>query len=120
MPRPRKWKRVCNMPKVNTFGPCIEDNDITGAIQMTVEEFETIRLIDHEGLNQEQCSEIMGIGRSTVQRLYEKARRKIADSIVNGKVLKIEGGDYRVCSDLESGNACEKCIRNRYRRGRNI
>lgn len=72
---------------------------------MTVEEYETIRLIDLEGLTQEECSEIMEVARTTVQRIYNDARRKLADSLVNGAVLKIEGGDYRLC-ESEPYNRC--------------
>ena len=116
MARPRKRKRVCTMPNINTFGPYM-DNTIDDFIAMSVEEFETIRLIDYEGFTQEECGEFMGVGRSTVQRLYEAARAKIADSMVNGKMLKIEGGDYSLCSQLEETDRCGRCYRNR-RRGR--
>lgn len=103
MARPRKWRRVCCLPNYNTFGP--EDTSETKAyIYMTVEEYETIRLMDLEGLNQEETSKLMGVARSTIQRIYDDARKKIADSLVNGKVLKIEGGDYKLCSD--SGEVC--------------
>ena len=50
-----------------------------------------------EGLEQEECAERMDVARSTVQRMYSEAKRKVADSIVNGKVLRIEGGDYILC-----------------------
>ena len=110
------------MPAIDAFGPYMDD--ITDDyINMTVEEYETIRHIDHEGFTQAECAEFMEIGRSTVQRLYEIARQKIADSIVNGKVLKIEGGHYRLCNQLEEDERCGRCYRNRRRfrggRGRN-
>ncbi|QEK11529.1 DUF134 domain-containing protein [Crassaminicella thermophila] len=120
MSRPRKWRRICNMPKIDVFGPCIRDININETIQMTLEEFETIRLIDYEGLSQEECGQIMGVARSTIQRIYNDARKKIADSIINGKYLKIKGGNYKLCDEIEGMNICKGCVRKRHRGGRNI
>ncbi|MFQ8735491.1 MAG: DUF134 domain-containing protein [Bilophila wadsworthia] len=61
MPRPRKWRRVCRLPQNTLFGPLAGIDD--GTIVMTVEEYETIRLIDLEGLNQEACAERMHVAR---------------------------------------------------------
>lgn len=121
MVRPRKWRRVCTLPEVNEFGPLNFLKEINELITMTVEEYETIRLMDLEWLNQEQCAEAMGVARSTVQRIYDDARKKIADSLVNGKMLKIEGGDYKLCSDFNDRENCIGCVcgRHRYRCGRN-
>jgi len=71
---------------------------------MSVEEYETVRLIDLEGLKQEECAEHMKIARTTVQKIYDDARKKIADAIVNGKKLVINGGDYMLCDG--SGYFC--------------
>ena len=65
MPRPRKWRRVCRLPQNTLFGPLAGIDD--GTIVMTVEEYETIRLIDLEGLNQEACAERMHVARTTAQ-----------------------------------------------------
>jgi predicted DNA-binding protein (UPF0251 family) len=61
-----------------------------------VDEFEAIRLKDTDGLEQEQSAQRMNISQPTFHRLYLEARRKIADVIVNGKALKIQGGDYEI------------------------
>lgn len=76
---------------------------------MTVEEYETIRLIDLEGLNQEACAERMHVARTTAQSMYRLARQKLADCLVNGRTLLIEGGDYRICDAFES--VCPHCPR---------
>ena len=63
---------------------------------MALDEFETIRLLDREGMTQEQCAERMGVARTTVTAIYESARRKIAEALVDGKQLLIRGGNYRL------------------------
>ena len=120
MVRPRKWRRVCSLPKVYKFGPIDISKDVSESIIMTVEEYETIRIMDLEGLNQEKCADAMGVARSTVQRIYDDARKKIADSLINGKILKIEGGDYKLCSDFGDKENCDGCTCNRHRHGRNM
>ena len=118
MPRPRKQRKVCDLPEINTFGPINNSKDIEEYISLTVEEYEVIRLMDLEGLNQEETAKVMEVARSTIQRIYDGARKKMADSLVNGKVLKIEGGDYKLCSELEEKKQCENCICHRHRHGR--
>lgn len=83
---------------------------------MTVDEYEAVRLIDLEGLTQEECAKQMNIARSTVQGIYIKARKKTAESLVNGKTLLIEGGEYRLCEGLGNGcgRSCQRHRRNRH------
>lgn len=119
MPRPKKQRNVCILPKNNTFGPINDFKDVEEYISLTVEEYETIRLMDLEGLNQEESANLMGVARSTIQRIYDGARKKMADSLVNGKAMKIEGGDYKLCSEYEERGKCEKCICQRHRYGCN-
>ena len=109
MPRPRKWRRVCRLPQNTLFGPLAGIGD--GTIVMTVEEYETIRLIDLEGLNQEACAERMHVARTTAQAMYRNARHKIADCLVNSRRLIIEGGDYLVCNAREMTCGCPHCRR---------
>ncbi len=104
MPRPVKWRKVCSMPSNSKFGPMDAKVDHKTHINMTIDEYETIRLIDLEGLNQEECSKQMNVARTTVQGIYNEARKKIADSIVNGKPLWIGGGEYKLCEG--TGNSC--------------
>ena len=95
MPRPIKWRNVCCLPKNNKFGPLNCSNSEESALTMTVDEYETIRLIDLEGFTQ--------VARTTVQGIYIEARRKLAESLVNGKVLFINGGEYKLCDGLGGG-----------------
>ncbi|MFO7611372.1 MAG: DUF134 domain-containing protein [Clostridia bacterium] len=114
MPRPRKWRKVCCLPESTTFGPMDSDNRAEGSVVMTIDEYETIRLIDYEGMTQEECSTNMNVARTTVQRIYNDARRKISESIVEGKIISIEGGDYTLYSESEQmyGRGC--CRRHRF------
>ncbi|MBA1336984.1 MAG: hypothetical protein HPY66_3420 [Firmicutes bacterium] len=81
---------------------------------MTVEEYETIRLIDLEGLTQEECADRMDVARTTVQRIYNDARKKLAEALVNGNVLKIEGGNYKLCDEREQVYGCGRRRRHRF------
>ena len=65
-------------------------------VVLTMEEFESIRLMDHEGLKQTESAGKMKVSQPTFQRIYESARKKVADAIVNGKAIRIEGGHYRM------------------------
>lgn len=117
MPRPIKWRRVCCLPQSSRFGPLDTGTDSEEMITMTVDEYETIRLIDLEGLTQEECALQMNVARTTVQRIYDTARNKLADSLVNAKVLWIDGGEYRICESEFCRNGrrrhcCGKAFRN--------
>ena len=76
------------------------------AVELTLEEYETIRLIDWLDCTQEQCADQMEVARTTVQAVYNSARKKLADCLVNGKRLEIRGGNYQLCPD--GGNCCGK------------
>ncbi|HWP80647.1 MAG TPA: DUF134 domain-containing protein [Candidatus Acidoferrum sp.] len=107
MPRPRKFRRVCSSPACTRFSP---PDGRRGQVDMTVDEYEVIRLIDLEALTQEQCALQMGVARTTVQAIYAAARKKLARCIVEGRALVIGGGDVRYCE--HGGGACGRgCCR---------
>ena len=111
MPRPRKCRKVCCLPKHNSFGAINNSDEDIKIIIMTIDEYETIRLIDLEGMMQEECAKKMNVARTTVQKIYNEARLKLAKSLVNGDLLKIEGGDYKLCEEnqnLFTGKRCNK------------
>jgi len=116
MPRPRKWRTVCCLPQVNEFVPAGAARCPHDPVVMTVDEYETIRLIDNENFSQEECSGYMDIARTTVQQIYNNARKKIALALVEGPALRIEGGDYRLCDGSAPHPGCGGC--RRHRRGR--
>ena len=96
MPRPRLCRRVGFRPKVTHFKPAgIRIADLNESI-LALDEFESVRLKDLEGLEQEECAKRMNISQPTFHRLVLAARKKIADAIVNGKAIKIEGGVFEM------------------------
>ena len=110
MPRPVKCRKVCHFPNVLEFLPA-DDTEKKTPIVLTVDEYETIRLLDKKGYSQEQCAESMQIARTTVQRIYEIARKKIADALIDGHPLRIEGGDFRICDGQSSNCSFGGCYK---------
>ena len=99
MPRPPRCRRICSAPRVERFCPC--DVAESAPILLTLDEYEVIRLVDLKQQTHEQCAAQMDISRSTVQEIYENARRKLAACLVYGKPLHITGGNVRICSGQE-------------------
>lgn len=113
MPRPKKCRKVCCLPRINEFIPAQAETNHEQEVIVSVDEYETVRLIDHEGFSQEECSRYMKIARTTVQQIYDSTRKKIAHSLVEGLPLKIEGGDYRLCDGKEDYCGCGGCLKHR-------
>ena len=105
MPRKQRCRWIEGYPDHWEFSP--EELSNKEPVVMTLDEFETIRLLDREGLTQEQCAEKMGIARTTVTAIYESARRKVAYALVDGKQLLIRGGNYRL-NDQGTENIIQK------------
>ena len=108
MARPKISRRVRAEPNVTYFKPAgVRLTDLEESV-LTVDEFEAVRLSDLEGLNQEDCAKRMRISQPTFHRLIVSARKKIADSVVNGKAIKIEGGNYKLVRRM--GDCfCQSC-----------
>lgn len=115
MARPRKCRKVCQLPEHMEFGPLNVVSKEEPLI-LSVDEYETIRIIDKEGFSQEECGEYMKIARTTVQQIYTQARYKISLALVNGRPLRIQGGDYQLCDGEEEFCDCGGCLKHRLRR----
>ncbi|HEY50603.1 MAG TPA: DUF134 domain-containing protein, partial [Dehalococcoidia bacterium] len=98
MARPPKCRRVAFLPGVTYFKPAGMPLSSLGEVQLSVEEAEAIRLKDLEGLGQEAGAERMSISRPTFQRVLASARQKMADALLNGKAIRIEGGSFEMAS----------------------
>lgn len=95
MVKPRKKRNVLYPPWMHYFKPHGHRPFEPGLeVILTIDEYESIRLADHENLKQEEAAKRMNISRPTFTRLVNGARKKIADAMVNGKVIKIEGGSF--------------------------
>ena len=105
MPRRPRCRCIGGYPDHWEFSP--EEASDREPVVMSLDEFETVRLLDYEGLTQEQCAERMGVARTTVTAIYESARRKTAEALVDGKRLLIRGGNYRL-NDQGAENIMEK------------
>ena len=105
MSRPTKCRRVCRFPE--TLGFSAAGETMGAPVILTVDEYETIRLIDNEGYSQEECAGYMQVARTTVQQIYNAARCKIARALVGGAGIRIEGGDYTLCE--RAGKQCGGC-----------
>ena len=92
MPRPKKPRFVSGYPAIAAFVP--QGIGISGEVFMSVEELEAIRLSDFEHLDQETAANMMEISRHTYGRILANARSIVAEALVTGKSLKIEGGTY--------------------------
>lgn len=107
MPRRKKCRRVCFVPDNQMFYPQEHSKE---EVVLSVEEFEAIRLSDYERMDQDESSGKMNISRGTFQRIINEAKYKIADAMVNGKIIKISGGNYEeVCGKETCKVPCRKC-----------
>lgn len=96
MPRPTKPRWVEFVPCVTYFKPVGVPMSQLEEVTLGVDEAEAIRLKDYIGLEQEECAIRMNLAQSTFQRILTEARTKVAQALVNGKALRIEGGNYLV------------------------
>lgn len=94
MLRPRRCRRIWAEPEVTYFKPAgVRMADLEESV-LTLDQFEAVRLKDLEGMEQEEAAKRMDISQPTFHRLILSARKRIADAIVSGKAIKIEGGNY--------------------------
>jgi predicted DNA-binding protein (UPF0251 family) len=98
MGRRQLWRKVSSIPPITYFKPAGIRMAELEEVRLLVEEAEAIRLKDLEGLEQEECAVKMSVSRSTFARILDSARRKIADSLLNGKAIRIEGGNFEMAT----------------------
>ncbi len=109
MPRPCRCRRVCAEPAVAAFGPYPEGLPAGEPVLLLVEEYEALRIIDYEKRTHEQCAAQMLVSRTTVTEIYERARFKLAQALVEGRPLRIEGGAYAVCAGECAATCAGRC-----------
>lgn len=107
--RPQKYRIVRYDPKINQFSPRGKPGR-PDEIALSMDGFEAIRLSDFMGLSQTEAAQSMRISQQTFSRILKKARKLIADGIVKGKIIKIQGGYYAISSRPEQQNKPAKNI----------
>ncbi|SMB91377.1 Predicted DNA-binding protein, UPF0251 family [Desulfonispora thiosulfatigenes DSM 11270] len=107
MARPTKERRIEFIPEVTMFRPCKTTNKVFEEVVLTFEEIEAIRLKDLESLEQEECAVKMEVSRPTFQRILGIARKKIANALIEGKIIKFEGGNYQVAMRHFECHSCK-------------
>ncbi|KAA0257053.1 DUF134 domain-containing protein [Deferribacter autotrophicus] len=105
MARPSKVRMVAFKPKYYEFKPKGVPSTELEKVELAMDELEAVRLADYEGLDHEEAAELMGISRPTFSRLVEKARRKVAEMLIESKELVIEGGSV----EFVRRHRCRRC-----------
>lgn len=95
--RPKKYRIIRLNPKINQFSPRGKPGR-PDEVNLTMDEFEAIRLADKQGLRQIEAAKSMHISQQTFSRILKKGRKTLADALVSGKIIKIQGGYYVVTS----------------------
>lgn len=93
--RPKKKRFIKNEPLIGQFSPRGKPGR-PDEIDLTVDQYEAIRLSDLNGMGQIQASKLMGISRQTYGRILKEGHKRIADGIINGKIIRIQGGSVQV------------------------
>lgn len=123
MPRPQQNRKIASPPLMQGFKPYGIPRSAIETIMLKFDEYEAIRLLDYEGMIQEEAAEKMNVSRPTLTRIYENARKIIAKAMVEGKNIVIEGGKivfgkdwyrcrkcYKLVDGLENHKRCKNCL----------
>ncbi|MBL7131851.1 MAG: DUF134 domain-containing protein [Candidatus Omnitrophica bacterium] len=93
--RPKKIRLIQEVPKIDQFSPRGKPGR-PNEIELSIDQFEAIRLVDYKGLRQSQAARQMGLSRQTVGRILKQAHKRISDAIINGKIIRIFGGNIKI------------------------
>ena len=91
--RPKKYRIVRADPRISQFSPRGRPGR-PDEVNLSMDEYEAVRLADFQGMSQKQAARSMQVSQQTFSRVLSKARKKIADAMVSGKIIKIQGGSY--------------------------
>lgn len=116
MPRPKRPRHISSEPSVKEFKPSGVKNK--NEIILSFEEFEAIRLIDYEGMDQSQAAKVMNVSRQTVGRILKTGRYKLSQSIVEASRLRVSGGCYKIRSGSMGAGSHGQCKGKGRRKGR--
>lgn len=122
MPRPFKNRCVTGRPNSVVYKPAGIPARVLQWVTLGLDEFEAIRLLDYQQMDQQKAAELMHVSRPTVARIYASARKKIAEALTEGKAINIEGGPIAITSGPQASNGQHGgfgCGGRRHRGGRN-
>ena len=111
MARPVKQRKIVSPYPTVDFLLLDRREPVNGTVSFLLEEFEAVKLIDYEGLNHEQAAKQMNVSRSTITRIYKRARAKIAESLVENRSLKLNSVNIYLSENWLGCNDCE-CLFN--------
>ena len=112
-PRPKRNRKLSEPPIVTGFIPRDGDFNIQDAVLLHMEEYESIKLADYEGLTQLEASKRLGVSRPTFTRIYDAARKKVAKAFVENKCISVEGGDVSFTDNWYYCNHCNTVFKNK-------
>ena len=110
MVRPQKHRRVAFNPEISYFKPRGIPMFDLEEVQLTVDQREAIRLSDLLGMSHENAGRRMGVSRATFGRIVQQARKAVADALINGKAINVEGGSYKLVGTARIFY-CDNCNR---------
>ena len=123
MSRPKQFRKIVSPPLMTGFKPFGIPRAQLEEVVLHYDEYEAVRLLDYEGLMQEQAAERMNVSRPTLTRIYESARKTIAKAFVEGKMIVIEGGNvdfgrqwfrcrkcHKLVDGVENHIPCKNCV----------
>jgi predicted DNA-binding protein (UPF0251 family) len=93
--RPKKVRYIQHMPRTVTFSPRGKPGR-PDEIEIALDQLEALKLADFQGFSQDQGAQVMNISRASFGRILREARRRVADALVNGKIMKIRMGDAQI------------------------
>lgn len=109
MPRPKKKRHIVCNPDICYFKPRGVPLRELEEVGLTVDEYEAIRLADLCGLTHEEAGRRMGVSRATFGRIIQNARRVVAEALVKGMAIRIEGGSYMAANGRAASFVCDEC-----------
>lgn len=110
MARRKQLRTIASPPLMAGYKPFGIPRTQLESVTLNIDEYESLRLLDYEGLNQEQAAERMNISRPTLTRIYDSARKAIAKAFVEGKMLLIEGGNINFDKEWYRCGRCHKLV----------
>ena len=110
MARPQKTRKISSPPRMKGFKPFGIPMSELESIDLKLEEYESIRLVNYDKLSQDEAAVKMNVSRPTFTRIYNSALEIIAHAFIEGKAIEIEGGNYKLDRDWYRCKKCHKLI----------